>query len=181
MITELFEHIDHSLSQLGKIVTPDWWPEFRDVEARKYKPGKRTWEQRQVDADCLLAEIMMQRNHYVDMPAHKGHDYILKNKKIDNKLFRKWFNVPEAKRQWYIKCIMEGQLDYFAFIKYVKDYYMPLKPGDIVEVELYDVVPAREVIKNLNRSKRDEDGWYYCVHDNRTVVNYSQSQGGINV
>lgn len=181
MTAELFEHIDHSLGQLGKIVTPDWWPEFRDAEANKYKPGKRSWEQRQVDADCLLAEIMMQRNHYVDMPTHKGHDYILKNKKIDNKLFRKWFNVSEDKRKWYIKCIMEGHLEYFAFIKYVKEYYVPLNAGDIVEVELYDVVPAREVINNLNRSKSDKTGWYYCVHDNRSVVDCIKLQGENNV
>jgi hypothetical protein len=170
MISELFEHLDYAQRQMGKLEVPDWWPEFRDDEAKKYKPGDRSWEQRQVDADCLLPEIMLQRNNWVDLPTHKGHDYILKRKKIDNKLFREWFNVTESKKNWYMKCILEGELDYFAFYKYVHDYWKPLEPRQIVEYELYDVVSAREVIKNLNPSKKYPGDWYYCVHDNRSVL-----------
>ena len=173
MITrnEIFDYLDHTQRTIGKITVPDWWPEFRDAEANKYNGGNRTWEQRQVDADCLLPEILLQRGGYVDLPISKKHDIIYKGAKIDFKLIRDWFNVStQKKKSWYVNNIQDSELDFFAFYKYVVNYWEPLVPGDIVQYELWDVVPAREVVKNLLTSKRKSGGWFYSVQDFRFVV-----------
>lgn len=166
----IFDYLDLTQRKIGPLEVPDWWSAFRDVEAGKYNGGRRTWEERQVDADCLLPEIMLQRNGYVDLPTCWRHDAIYKGAKIDFKLIRKWFNVSEKSRNQYMESILLNELDYFAFYKYKVDYYTPLVTGNIVDYDLWDIVPAREVIKNLEVSKRPSGGWFYCVQDLRNVV-----------
>lgn len=167
---EIFDYLDLTQRKTGQIEVPDWWPKFRDIEATKYGAAGRGWEERQRDADCLLPEIMLQRAGYVDLPTCWRHDIIYNGIKIDVKIIRNWFNVPEHKKCQYMESILFDELHYFAFYKYKVNYYKPLVPSDIVDYEIWDVVPAREVIKNLEISKNPSGGWFYSVHDLRFVV-----------
>jgi hypothetical protein len=59
-----------------------------------------------------------------------------------------------------------GELTHFAFYKYDTPVDGTLKLGDIINITLLDVQPAKTVMNNINVS--NYGGYYYTVKNNFT-------------
>jgi hypothetical protein len=162
----LIEKYLHTCQEnLSKILIDKDFINYRNELAKKLRQGGRNLEQFTRDCDCVVLEYYLIKNNLVEAPIDISHDFICKNKKIDAKIVYNWFNVSDAKKQWYIRNIKNESLDAFALYRYVNTPKKALQEGDIVEIKLLEVVDARSLIKSLSPSIRDAGGFYYTPND----------------
>lgn len=174
---ELFHYLNREHQKLGAIRVPRPWREYADRMASKFNPENRSWEQRRIDADALLIEVMHWKHGISKQPIHKSHDEITLGAKLDNKLIENYFNIKTvSKIKWYELGITMRQLDYFAFYRYVDGlkFDRPLQYGDVVEYNLINIVPAIEVLNNVRPSQYENCECYYNVQKHKGMVELAQ-------
>ena len=170
---ELFYYLNKEQQNLGPIRVPAPWREYADRMALKFDAAGRDWEQRQIDADALLIEVMHWKHGISKKPIHKSHDEITLGAKLDNKLIENYFNIKTiSKINWYKLGVATSQLDYFAFYRYVDGLKVkrPLQYGDVVEYNLINIVPAMTVLNNLRSSQYPDCECYYNVQKYKNMV-----------
>ena len=146
---------------LGPITVDQAFIDYRNQMVWKFKAGGRDETTRLMHADCLIVEYSLVQGAMVSAAGCKEHDFIVSdfNAKVDAKIYDKWFNIPTDKTTWYLKNINEKELTHFAFYQWVNKPIKPLVVGDVVQVKLVEVSPAKDVMSNLNISQYD--GYYY--------------------
>lgn len=160
--TLLEMHLDSlTFNHLQNVVITEDFIRYRNDLVKKFPAYGRSPDERLVSGDALVIEYILPKvDKEVQEATHMGHDIILQGKKIDIKIIRgNWFTVSNGKDQWYNKCIHGGDLEYFAFFSYTKAHSKPFVAGDRTSLRFIKLVPARNVMYNLRRSRYN--GYYY--------------------
>lgn len=146
---------------LGAITIDQAFIDYRNQMKWKFKANGRDDNTRLMHADCLIIEYSMIQGGMASNPGGKEADISLDNfnAKVDIKIYDKWFNIPSDKVEWYMMNIKKGLLTHFAFYRWVNKPLKPLEVGDVVQTSFTSVVPAEEVLRNVNISQYD--GYYY--------------------
>jgi hypothetical protein len=154
-------HLSNCAFILGRVRVGNDFIKYRDRMKDNFESYEayRTNYMKNLAADALLFEYLLLKNKVVDKPKSLAHDFILYDKKIDVKVVTKWLNISESKKDWLTLNVNNKLLDYCALIKVLGKPDRPFEEGDIVQFEVSELTPAKEIIDNLKKS--NYNGYYY--------------------
>lgn len=166
-MSSLYNYLKDSVDKLGIITIDQAFIDYRDQMKWKFRTNGRTEEEKLINCDALILEYSLIQGAMVSEASCREHDFILSqfNAKIDAKKIEKWFNINDDKISWYNRNYKLGEVTHFCFFKY-PNKLRPFQVGDTVKVDLLDVVPVEEVLRNVIPS--NYQGYYYKVKNNFT-------------
>ena len=140
-----------------------------DTKAHKYKDNngkRRTYEEKRLDIDCEFADEIVNHSKnecILEATELRKHDFKISRLEgnsaivyaVDNKVVHvDEFYLHMNKYTQYLESYRQGQLDYFAFWKFVERPSAPLKIGDKPEMLLLSVIPTETLLMKMCDPRR---------------------------
>lgn len=166
-MSDIFDYLKLCVDKLGTITITQAFIDYRDQMKWKFRTNGRTETEKLMNCDALILEYALVQGALAGAAECREHDFVLKsfNAKIDAKKIEKWFNISDDKIAWYNRNYKLGEVTHFCFFKF-PNRSRPLQVGDTVKIDLLDVVPVEEVLRNVSPS--NFQGYYYKVKNNFT-------------
>jgi hypothetical protein len=152
----IYHSLKRMIENIGEVTVDEDFIKYRDQEVLKYNDNGRDIITKTIHCDCLLLEYTQLKLGLVNPTKEKSSDYEFMNSLIDNKLISgPYWNIKQSKYDWHKKCIENGELDYFAFIRYNQQVDSPLVVGSKVSFKLVEFLGSREALRMTSKSSGD--------------------------
>lgn len=165
----LTAQLKDAVKTIGPITITEQFIEYRELQKAKFRNNGRNDYDKTMHADCLLLEYTLLTNGLANKNDNlKEYDFSLdadfKNL-IDAKcIASKYFNIkPEGwpgGLDWFNQNFHKKLLTHFAFFKFIT-HDKPFVIGDIVSIQILDVVNAFNVLSEVRPSRKS--GYYYII------------------
>lgn len=166
-------YLNTVLDNLGSITIDQEFIDYRNTHVDKFNDYGRTQDEKVRNSDGLLFEYLLLKNRLVEKPKNIKHDFIISEKKIDNKMINEDANtvtIPNRKEEWMKNAVMDKELTHFSITQWTSrpeeckgDKGRALTVGDVVKFKVLAIIPARQALKDLRSSKYYVDSKYFWV------------------